>query len=368
MKIAFDSQIFTMQVYGGISRYICSLAAQLAKIEGVEPSIIAPFYVNAYLEKLPKQIFSGIKIPKISKAWLVFHLVGLWLARERIAKNSPQIVHETYYSAQSSAPKSARTVVTVYDMIHEHFASGFSQNDRTSKLKMESVLRADHVICISENTRNDLLNLLPVSPDRVSVAYLGFDRFDTPIEGKLSRSLNIEMPYLLYVGQRGGYKNFNAFLLAFASSSWLIKNFRIVCIGGKKLQSDELNLMRELGISSLQVMQIKADDHLLIEYYRNAAAFIYPSQYEGFGIPPLEAMSLNCPVICSNTSSIPEVVGEAGEYFEPDRVDSIRDAIERVLEDKGRRESLVQKGIERCKIFSWERCASETLGIYRSII
>lgn len=125
--------------------------------------------------------------------------------------------------------------------------------------------------------------------------------------------------------------------------------------------------MRELGISSGRVEQINADDDLLAGLYKNAAAFIYPSRYEGFGIPPLEAMSMACPVICSNSSSIPEVVGNAGEYFDPDDTDTMRVAIEGVLQSNDRRESLVQKGLERCLVFSWERCATETLAIYRSM-
>src|SRR5690606_19660340 len=113
-------------------------------------------------------------LPRTGRA---FHLSSLWLARGATARFAPQIVHETYYTASSVAPKNAGTVVTVYDMIHERLPSLFSQYDSTSKLKKESVLRAGHVICISENTRRDLLDLVPISPDKVSVVHLGFDRF-----------------------------------------------------------------------------------------------------------------------------------------------------------------------------------------------
>ncbi len=368
MKIAFDSQIFTMQEYGGVSRYVASLAAQLADIDGVDSKIFAPFYINAYLEKLPKGIVSGIRVPRISKTGRAFHHSSLWLARGAIARFGPQVVHETYYTSKPTAPKGARTVVTVYDMIHERFPSMFAQDDRTSRLKKESVLRADHVICISENTRRDLLDVVAVSPEKVSVVYLGFDKLVCLDKEVKSKYVSKGLPFLFFVGGRGHYKNFNGLLQAYASSNWLKQNFRIVCVGGGKLQVDELEMMNELGVSSQQVEQINADDCLLAALYRNAAAFIYPSRYEGFGIPPLEAMSLRCPVICSNTSSIPEVVGDAGEYFDPDSIDSIRVAIERVLQAKELREFLVQKGIERCSFFSWERCASETLAIYRSIV
>jgi len=368
MKIAFDSQIFTMQKYGGISRYVCSLATHLVKSEGIEAKIFAPFYINVYLGKLAKRVVSGIKIPKIPKTGRFFHSCGLWLARRSIAKFAPQIVHETYYAKCHLPIKGARTVVTVYDMIHERFPSIFSEHDRTSQLKRESVLRADHVICISENTRRDLLDFVPVSPDKVSVVHLGFDQVFVLDNMDSSISITNKIPFLLFVGGRGHYKNFDGFLKAYGESEWLRENFRIVCIGGGKLRVDELDLMNKFAIDSSQVEQFTADDTLLAEYYRSAAAFIYPSKYEGFGIPPLEAMSLKCPVICSNSSSIPEVVGDAGEYFDPNNTDSMRVAIERVLKSKEYRQILVQKGIKRCASFSWEKCASETLAIYRKII
>jgi glycosyltransferase involved in cell wall biosynthesis len=102
--------------------------------------------------------------------------------------------------------------------------------------------------------------------------------------------------------------------------------------------------------------------------YMGAAAFVYPSLYEGFGIPPLEAMSLGCPVICSNATSVPEVVGDAGEYFDPADPEAIRDAVERVLQSNDRRSELVTKGHARRSLFSWQRCAKETLDVYRSIL
>jgi len=357
-----------MQEHGGISRYICNLAAQLSIIDAVDTKVFSPFYINAYLDKLPKKIVSGIRIPKIPRTGRIFHLSGLCLARLAIARYAPQIVHESYYTANPLALKAARTVVTVYDMIHERFPLIFSQHDRTCRLKRASVLRADHVICISEKTRRDLLELVPVSPDKVSVVHLGFNQLSSLSQKtSLITQLN-DVPFLLFVGERGYYKNFEGLLKAYASSIWLSKNFRIVCVGGGKLNANELELMRVLGVSNWQVVQINATDDQLAEYYNNAAAFIYPSRYEGFGIPLLEAMSLGCPVICSNTGSMPEVVGNAGAYFDPESIDSIRDALEHVLQSNDQRQLLSQQGFKRSSQFSWERCATETLAIYRSVV
>lgn len=363
MKITFDSQIFTLQEYGGISRYICSLATHLADIEEVDANIVAPFYINAYLKKLPKDMVSGISVPSIPKTRKVFYLSNLWLSRRIIAKLSPHIVHETYYTASAIAPKSSRTVVTVYDMIHERFSDEFPSKNRTSEWKRSATQRADHVICISESTRKDLLELFDLPEDKVSVVYLGFDNL--PV---LVSETNNNKPYLLYVGQRGGYKNFAGFLRAYASSSWLRNSFDVVCFGGGMFSNTEKKLFTDLKLSDTQLIQLNGNDDKLADFYRRAALFVYPSLYEGFGIPPLEAMSLGCPVACSNNSSIPEVVGEAGEYFDPNDIESMRVAMERVLNSPTRRAELIHYGSVRCAQFSWERCAKETLAIYRSLM
>jgi len=363
MKIAFDSQIFTLQEYGGISRYICSLATHLADIKKIETNIIAPFYINAYLEKLPKEIVSGIKIPKIPKTGRIVHLSSLWLARRAISKLAPQIVHETYFTEHSVAPKGVRTVVTVYDMIHELFPAAFSKQDKTSVQKRIATQRADHVICISESTRKDLLELFDLPEDKVSVVYLGFDN----LIPEISETHKIK-PYLLYVGQRGGYKNFDGFLRAYASSLWLRDNFDVLCFGGGAFSSDEKKLFDDLKLANNQLIQTNGSDSKLASFYRDAALFVYPSLYEGFGIPPLEAMSLDCPVACSHNSSIPEVVGNAAEYFDPQDVDSMRVAMERVLSSTARRTELIDAGQLRCSQFSWTRCAEETLAVYRNLM
>jgi len=363
MKIAFDSQIFTMQEYGGISRYICSLASHLAGIQGIEASIIAPFYINSYLEKLPQGIVSGTKIPRIPKTGTVFHWLSLGLARGAIARFAPQIVHETYFSARPVAPKGALTVVTVYDMIHERFPDIFSQNEQTPEKKRIATQRADHVICISESTRKDLLELVDLPEERVSVIYLGFDKLIPTISESNNRK-----PYLLYVGHRGGNKNFESFLHAYANSPWLRNNFDVVCFGGSAFSANERKLFDDLKLPANHLLQLNGSDSQLANFYSGAALFIYPSLYEGFGIPPLEAMSLGCPVACSNNSSIPEVVGDAAEYFDPEDIESIRTAMERVLNSTERQKELINKGQFRCAQFSWERCAEETLAIYRGLV
>ena len=364
MRIGFDQQIFILQEYGGISRYVCSLASRLADIEDVEAKIFAPLYLNAYLEKLSKEMVSGIKVPKIPRTGRAFQWASHWLAHAAIDRYAPQIVHETYYSPISVAPKGARTVLTVYDMIHERFPSLLPPHDKTSEWKRMAAKRVDHVICISESTRNDLLEFFDLPEEKVSVVYLGFDGLIPEIE----KEGNHQKPYLLYVGQRGGYKNFEGFLTAYASSPWLRNNFDVVCFGGGVFTNAETRLFAELGLTDNRLIQMSGSDNKLANCYRGAALFVYPSLYEGFGIPPLEAMSLDCPVVCSDSSSIPEVVGNAAEYFDPKNRESMRTAMEKVLNSPTRRTELIECGHVRCTQFSWKRCADETLAIYRGLM
>ena len=364
MRIAFDQQVFSLQEYGGISRYICSLASKLRDIEGVDAKIIAPFHINTYLEQLPKEMVYGIKVPKIPKIGKVLQRGSSWLARRAIEKYKPQIVHETYYSKTSPTIKGSHNIVTVHDMIHERFPSDFLEHDRDSELKLLATQRVDHVICISESTRKDLLTLFDLPEDKVSVVYLGFDKLSP---GPLELN-NKNRPYLLYVGKRGGHKNFEGFLRSYASSPQLRNNFNIVCFGGGAFSSYEVKLFADLKLSDNQLLQVSGNDNKLASFYRNAALFVYPSIYEGFGIPPLEAMSLRCPVTCSNTSSIPEVVGNAAEYFNPNSIESIRTSIEHVLNSTTRQTELIKYGHARCQQFSRERCATETLEIYRGLM
>ena len=365
MKIAFDAQIFAEQEFGGISRYFCALATELSRIPNINVKIVAPLHVNGYLRELNPEIAFGHFIPRLPKTGRIIKTLSGAFFRPVAAMMRPDIVHETYYSPRPTYGGRVPHVLTVYDMIHERFPGSFAVNDPVASYKASAVHRADHIFCISENTRRDLLEIHGLPEERISVTYLGYDALAA--SSITATELVGDSPYLLHVGGRQGYKNFEGLLRAYTASDWLRTNFRVVCFGGGAFSPTERGLMAELGISGAQVVQIGGADDRLAALYSSAAAFVYPSMYEGFGIPPLEAMSLGCPVICSNTSSIPEVVGEAGEYFDPADTGSIRDALERVLQSASRRSQLVDLGYVRCRRFSWERCANETAAVYRRL-
>jgi len=364
MKIVFDHQIFSNQKYGGISRYFVELAKSISKMSKHEARIkfIAPLYKNKYIANHEgKYKVAGLKFPDIPKTGRPIRAVNEFLSRFLVSKYCPDVIHETYYSKNYISLKNAKRIITVYDMIHERFPEHFSKNDETRVLKRHAVARADHVICISENTKNDLMSILGVENSKISVVHLGFQfsNIGNPSQTKGGK------PFFLYVGPRNGYKNFKKLMMAYASSERLKTNIDVVCFGGGSFGLDELQLFEELKIPITCIKQVSGDDRLLSNYYKTAAFFVYPSLYEGFGIPPLEAMSHGCPVACSNTSSMPEVLGDAAMMFDPYSIESISAALEKIFFDSSSRSALIAKGFKRIQNFSWDKCACETLKVYK---
>jgi glycosyltransferase involved in cell wall biosynthesis len=387
MKIAYDSQIFAAQKYGGVSRYYCEIASRIAREPEVDASIVAPMYINAYIEHVPQALISGFRSPfadRIPTFYgarylnLMMRALGLVIGDVILRGSRPDIIHETYFFPYRLGGRRARRVLTIYDMIHEKFASNFQLSEKTSQFnqlsektsqfKVLAAKRADHVICISEATRKDAIEILGLNPDQTSVIYLGYDLMKADDAAFERLVLPTTEPYLLYVGNRGGYKNFLGLLEAYGTSPQLKDSHKLVCFGGGVFSPAELARMQELNLDAGQVIQCAGSDLLLSELYRSASAFVYPSLYEGFGIPPLEAMAHDCAVVCSNTSSIPEVVGDSGNYFDPGEMESMRSAIEQVVFSETRRDSLISKGRERLELFSWDRCATETLEVYKNLL
>lgn len=375
MRIAFDHQAFCLQKTGGISRYFCRLAQELDELEQ-QVGIFAPLYRNQYLKSVRKPLVHGFVVnnypPKTAGA---FVRGNAWLSSPLMRRWHPDIIHETYFSAlptglthldvksKSFTPR----VVTVFDMISEIELSTSKDADTDMRhlAKYAAVKRADHVVCISEHTRKDLLKFFGVSAEKTSVIHLGCDvpkmRAQDTLQTLHSR------PYLLYVGLRSGYKNFAMLLQAIASSIEIKRDFDLIAFGGNTFTAEESQLIAQLGFHSGQVRQIVGSDLELNKLYAHAAGFVYPSTYEGFGLPPLEAMAHNCPVISSNTSSMPEVIGEAAQYFDPTSIESMRSAIAAVLYNPVRANELREMGQKRIQGFTWQQCAQKTLRLYQSL-
>ena len=362
MKIVFDGQAFVHQVTGGVSRYFAILVAGLDATPGCSARVLSPLHRNEHLSEKSWRLVHGLGLPGAYRVGRI-----CWFATRAMSPAlshllSADIVHETYFAPKPYMTKARRRVTTMYDMIHEIFTPGHF----TTEHKRASVARCDHVLCISHSTKKDLCEIFNLPAERASVTHLGHQDFSTAIGRPRPAALQ-GAPYVLYVGQRGGYKNFDAALQAFAASASLKREHRIVCFGGGLLTPAERARAAELGLDAHHLTQTGGTDATLGLAYANAMAFVYPSLYEGFGLPPLEAMSAGCPVLASNTSSLPEVVGDAALSFDPKQVDAIRDGLERIAQSAGLRRDLIQRGHERRKLFTWEQCVQQTLDVYRKI-
>lgn len=361
MRVGFDHQVFTFQKYGGISRYFFELASRLPT-HGVSPLVVAPLHINEYLAAATASEFTRGRYVPHNSGPLPF-LIGLadWLAAP-VAwhRMEADVLHETYFSFRP-VTKAQRRVVTIYDMIHELF---MPEAKSAIAAKRATINRADHIICISENTRRDLVRLYDVDPGKTSVVYLGHSL--TAATNEVDTRRLSDRPYILYVGIRKGYKNFSTLLKAYASSAKL-REFDLIAFGGHPLLPDEQRDISRLGVEHLVKFETGPDTELTARY-QQATAFIYPSKYEGFGLPPVEAMSHGCPAVCSNAGSIPEIVGDAGVYFDPNSAEDLRTALERVVTDEHLQADLRERGHVRAAEFSWDRCAADTAQVYRNII
>lgn len=362
LKILFDFQIFCRQAVGGISRYFSSLIAELEMDETVSIQVSAPIHVNSYLRSIQSGIVDGVYVPRLPhSARLLTTLNNVALALRRTSATA-DVVHHTYYNEGCARREAQPLVVTVHDLIHETRPSEFSRYDNIIRHKRAAVKLASKVICVSNFTKASLVEKYDLPEEKVTVIHLG----STFNENTQSLHANPNgRPFLLYVGKRSGYKNFGTLLEAYSASRHLINDFDLVCFGGGPLQRDEAKKIALLDIPKGRVKCASGNDMMLATYYRHATALVFPSLHEGFGLPVLEAMALGCPVISSNATSLPEVGGDAAQYFDPEDVEAIENAISSTVYHRDRLMKLRAMGGQQATLFSWQRCASETVAIYR---
>jgi len=271
----------------------------------------------------------------------------------------PDLFHQSYYFSPPPGRARAKLVTTVYDMVHEQHPDAWPGDD-TAARKAEWCRRADLVLVISEHTRQRLLEHLAIAEDRVRVTPLGASSFPR------QPPLDIGGDYVLYVGVRTGeYKNFRSLVLALRHVTAAFD--KLVLFGGGPLTGDERTLLAAAGLSE-RVVQIEGSDTLLARAYSGASLLVYPSMEEGFGLPILEAMAQDCPVVASGGGALQEVGGLAAAYFDPGDVASIAWSVEQALTDSGWRTTAVHRGRQRVQDFSWTTTASLTADAYRSIL
>jgi glycosyltransferase involved in cell wall biosynthesis len=230
--------------------------------------------------------------------------------------------------------------------------------------KKELIRRSDKVIAISESTKRDIMKFIPVPSEKIEVIYHGVDK-----EGKKYPEDFMKLPtarFFLFVGKREGYKNFS-FMVDSITPLMRESGAGLICVGGGPFSRDETARIDRLNIKKQVYSFPSLSDDQLNFLYQRAAALIYPSLYEGFGMPLLEAARNGCPVICSNSSSLPEVGGEAVLYFNAGDSDGLLKSAEDVLYEPALRDQLVQNGLARANEFSWDRTFEQTKNLYRSL-
>ena len=364
MRVLYDHQAFSLQDYGGISRIFTELILGL-KSQGIDVNLPLLYSNNVHLKEAGMKPDVLLQNINVKKRGLIYAANDLYNTYE-IGKGNFDIYHPTYYNPDLiKYAKNKPLVATYHDMINEKFSGVYKelQSDKSIiSQKKRLIEKANGIIAVSENTKKDLIEIYGISPSKIKVIYLG-NSFSANTDSSLPLVKN---PYLLFVGNRGLYKNFIPLLTAIAPL--LISNdISLVCAGGKIFDSTEQDHMESLSLTN-KVQQVAINDVSLANLYSNAISFIFPSLYEGFGIPILEAFSCNCPCVLSNRGSLPEVAGDAAIFFEPDDLHSMFEAVKKVIEDQSLRNKMVQRGKERLKRYSWSKHVQDTIQLYNEII
>jgi glycosyltransferase involved in cell wall biosynthesis len=377
MRVALNAQLLsTASTYraAGISRVIYELLARVRAVGG-------PFRYLAFAPDSPEnRLFArsaGLDArltrlptdrPAVRVAWEQIVLPPqLTLARV-------DLLHALGFV--SPAAWRGRTVVTAYDLSFLHFPEAFNRANRLylSLLTPPSLRRADRVIAISEHTRQDVIRLCGVRPERVTTIHLAADERFRPAPpdavARFRHRHRLDRPFILYLGTLQPRKNVAALVQAYAA---LRRDRRLphalVLAGARGWRYESIfELVRRLGLEGNVLFPgfVSEDEKAL--WYTAADLFAYPSLYEGFGLQLLEAMACGTPVVASNSSSLPEVIGDAGVLVEPNDMAGLVRAIDDLLHDETRRARLRKAGLARAATFSWQRMAEQTVRVYREVL
>jgi glycosyltransferase involved in cell wall biosynthesis len=354
---------------GGNASYITGLVKALGEIDRENRYVI-------YVSKLEPaaSLISGLDNFKVQLVRPHDPLIRIPFSMNIALRRDPVDVLLVQYTAPPFAP--CKVVAVVHDISYEHIPETFRVIERARmKLTIRRTARkADHVVVPSEYTRQDLICTYNLQPERVTIVPLAADENFRPVTdadelARVKKRYDLPDSYLLGLGSVQPRKNLVRLIEAYSILSDKRDLPPLILVGKKAwLFEDSLKAAKEHGVEDKVRFTDFVPDEDLPGLYTLSTCFVYPSFFEGFGIPPLEAMQCGSPVIAGDRTSLPEVVGNAGILIDPFDVTSIADAIDRMLSDSELRDDLRQKGFERAKVFSWKRAARETLDIFERVM
>ena len=383
MKILYDHQAFTMQHVGGVSKGICNILTHMP--QDVEIKIGVKQCNNVYLREsglVPELESASIDwvgtkrrfyFPGLGTIYRTGSRLGLIRSAEfynrkysiqLLKEGSYDIFHPTFFDDFFLSYLNGRPfVLTIHDMMPELFPDYFRKNDQQVVAKRKMIPLAAAIAVPSQNTKEDVIRLLSVSPERITVIHRGGPEFEVVKEDAIFKG-----PYFLFVGARDVYKNFIGLLKDYQMFHQKVSDVKLVCVGAPFAPGEE-EMIQSMGLKDI-VVRTAADDNQLKNLYAHALAFIFPSRYEGFGLPVLEAMAYGCPLLLNNRSCFPEVAGDAALYFNSDGdISELPDLLQQVLAwDSEKRKAVIEKGYERLKMFSWKKAAEQYAELYRSLL
>ena len=363
MRIGIDATPVFLRK-GGIGYYTQNLLEALIQVDSQNEYLLFNTTTKQSDQPLPMFARPNVKIIQTSKHW------QKWRSR----REGVDLYHGTNFRLRGSGK--IGNVVTVHDLAFKRFPrflkKQWGQSLSFIKTKRD-IHRADRVIAVSGHTAEDIVEFFKVDPQKIRVIYHGIDAaFYHGVSAEavtgVRRKFHIQTPsYFLSIGTLEPRKNLPTLIRAFQSLPNLQSEFSLVLAGGFGWKCDEVvELSRGLGNRVILTGYITQEE--LITLCGGASLFIYPSLYEGFGIPLLEAMATGIPIVASKTSSIPEVVGDAAIFFEPSSAEDLAAAISRMIGDSSLQASFRMKGKERARMFSWDRAARETLSCYQEVL
>lgn len=366
MKIAIHAADLDRDRVDGTRVYILNMLRQFGKISSDDDFFV--YHKEKFNPELTPPNFENYQTRALGKFPLWTHTKFAW----EIFKTKPEVLWLGLHNLPIFRRKNLKTVVTIHDLAFKLFPEHFTKKDlfKLNSAADRAIKNSTKIIAVSNSTKNDILKLYPeIKAEKITVIHHGFtaELFSQKIsqqeaEPTLKKYDLKPKSYLLYVGAIQPRKNLNALVSAFEKIKKTDPEPKLVLAGEKAwMWEDTLNRIQLSPFASDIIVTGKVPFSQLPSLYQNAAVFVFPTLYEGFGIPVLEAFASGVPVILANNSSLPEVAGDAALFFEGGDSDDLTQKIEKILGDSKLKEEMIKRGTERLKEFSWEKCAKLTL-------